>query len=474
MSVNRRSEHWRTAIVPVRLTGTTYRAAHTAAHAAAEIWNNAVEWVHATWADGLDPDVWAIKKYLLTLTPHERPLHTHTTQEIAFDLADAIATFRVNRRNGLPAKAPHHHKNYRPLSFTRGYGWQVTDDHRLRLSLGRGRAPILVPIPLVTDPATGVPVLPGAWGEIRLCWDIDARSWTLHIAVPTTAPPPLDPDKIVAIDEGIINPLTLAAYAPDSTTAAPVIDVTVINGREARAIKRRRNKTIGALARQQSRSVNGSRRHKRLARARKAVNASAKAELRDFNHQVTRKAATYIAAHDTGRIIVGDVRGIEQRTRARQRANRSTRQQLSQWERGTHETLLAHKTGAPVIHIDESYSTQTCPACLTRNRPNGRNYRCRCGFTCHRDVVGAINILMRAIHGDYTPLDPDTRIRVTYLRAVPRWSPNQRATHSTVQRRHTHPDVNARARSRATNQAVTTDVAGEPNTAATDRKDTAA
>lgn len=421
-----------------------------AANALAGVWNEAVAWVRAEWLAGnRTVDVYACKRYLSTLPAEVRPLHAHTTQAVAFDLFDAITTSRRNRKAGMKVRAPWREKRYRPLSFTRGYGWRVNRAGRLSLSMGRGRAPIVVDLPLVIDVGTGQAVAPEQWGEIRLCWDRDGRRWSLHIAIPTIAAPVLDSARVAAIDEGIINPVTLAAYAPESTTDQPVIDVTVVNGRQARSIKRQRNKTVAALTRKMSRCGDGSRRRKKLARTKKKANAIAKSALRDVNHQVSRKAADFAIAHDTGRIVAGDVRGIEQHTRRKQRASRSTRQQLSQWDRGKHENLLRHKTGVAVEHLDESYSSQTCPACLTRNRPSGRRYRCRdCGFTCHRDAVGAINILMRAIHGCYTRIDPNTQIRVTYLRAVCRWSPDQQKAHRKVQRR------KARARSNAQNRAA--------------------
>ncbi|MHB8296760.1 MAG: hypothetical protein ACYDH5_19540, partial [Acidimicrobiales bacterium] len=72
-----------------------------------------------------------------------------------------------------------------------------------------------------------------------------------------------------------------------------------------------------------------------------------------------------------------------------------------------------------------------------------------CKFACHRDAVGGINILQKAIHGTYVPIDPETNIRVTYLRAVERWSPGQRKAHRKVQRR------KARALGSAQNRAST-------------------
>jgi putative transposase len=254
--------------------------------------------------------------------------------------------------------------------------------------------------------------------------------------------PALDPDRVIGLDPGIINSFTLAHYADEKT-----ISVTVINGREGRAIKQRRNKTVGALQRQLSRCTPGSRKYRKLMRAKGRVQARTDRALRDFDHQVARKAASAVIDADAGRVVVGDVRGIEQKTRQRRRANRRQRQQLSQWSRGRQERYIAEKTGVELEHLNEAHSSQTCPACLTRNRPTGRNYRCRaCLFACHRDAVGAINILCKAIHGTYVPIDPDTNIQVTYLRAVPRFNERRARKHR----------ARAKARSTAENPAATT------------------
>ena len=185
--------------------------------------------------------------------------------------------------------------------------------------------------------------------------------------------------------------------------------------------------------------------------AKKELNGKTKSSLRDFDHQVSRKAANHVINHNTATLVVGDVRGIEKETKSKRRMGRHGRQQLSQWSRGTQERYLSEKTKLEIEHLNESYSSQTCPACSTRNRPSGRHYRCKnpnCWFTCHRDAVGAINILQKAIKGEYVPIGPDTKVRVTYLRAVERWSPHQRKAHYLVQRR------KARASSSAQNRAL--------------------
>ena len=438
----------RTAIVPATLSGSNYRRAHDSAHRSAMLWNQAVDWVHCEWSSGRSPGKYGIQSFITSINPEDRPLHAHATEIIAHDLHEAITTYRTNRKNGLQGRAPWRKKNYRPLSFSKGYGWRATNG-RLNLSLGRGRPGLSLSLPAVIDSATGAEVPSEMWGEIQLCWDIDDRRWSLRIPYATERPEPCG-DAVTSVDEGIINPMALATWADAHT-----INVTIINGREGRATKRLRNKSIGSIQSKLSRTKNGSRRHRRLVAAKKKIKAKANHRLRDFDHQVARKAANHAIAHNSGRLVYGDVRGIEQRTRRRRSAGRHQRQILSQWSRGRQEQYLNESTGMEGEHLDESNSTKTCPACGARNRPTGRNYRCKnseCGFACHRDAVGAINILQKAIHGAYVPIGPDAKIRVTYLRAAKRWSKGQRKAHRKVQCR------KARALSSAKNRASSREI----------------
>lgn len=413
----KRTEYaYRVAVVPVRLNGRDYRTAHESCHKAAHLWNHAITALHVVWAEtATDPTTRQMRHLVAAASPGLLELHAHTKQAVTDDLLDAVKTYRANKRAGRKAKAPWRQKQYRPLSFTAGYGWRITDG-RLNLSLGRGRTSIRVRRPVVTDSATGQNVNPDLWGEIRLCWDRDARQWTLHVAYRTAVLPVLNPANSLAVDEGIINPMTAAVVTPTG------FEVTVVNGRSARAVKHRRNTAVAALRTKMARCTKGSRQWLRYNAALKRANACAQSSLRNIDHQVSRKVANLAAAHDTGTVVVGDVRGIEKSTKQaeRRRFGKDQRRRLSQWSRGRQERYLAEKTGVKIAHLNEAYSSKTCPACLTRNRPTGRHYQCHgCGFTCHRDAVGAINILMRSIHGAYTRIDPGAVVRVIYLRATP-------------------------------------------------------
>ncbi|MGW9033209.1 zinc ribbon domain-containing protein, partial [Streptomyces sp. NPDC055722] len=300
---------------------------------------------------------------------------------------------------GLKARAPWREKKYRPLSFSAKFGWRITSESRLALSLGRGRGRVVLPLPEVIS-RDGQPVSPKDWGEIRLCWDRNDRSWSLHVsyAAPSKALPGRAegrPTVTVAIDEGVINPMTLAAPMPDGG-----MKVLVVNGRQGRSAKRYRNKVVARLTSRMSRCKNGSRKHRRLVAAKKQVEAKTERRLHDFDHQVSAKAEQFTReVHETWtehhqeisgpatvvgvRLVAGDVRGIEQNTNKKRRTSRSTRQQLSQWSRGRQEDFLQYKTGLRLEHISEAHSSQTCPRCNTRTKVRGREYVCKnesCGF----------------------------------------------------------------------------------------------
>jgi len=426
----------RTAVVPVWLNRAEHVQAHEASHAAALQWNQLVQWLRSYWDENeSDPGFVALRAYGDSLKV--APLHSQSIQGIAEDMHEAVKTYRKNKAAGLRVRAPWREKKYRPVSFSRNYGWRVTPEGKLALSYGKGRERIVLDLPEFTDPLTGLMVPSSEWGEIRLCWDRQARAWALHVNYKThafTALPRgdrLDPGTVVvSVDPGVINPVTVAV--PDG---AGGFDVTVVNGRSIRSIKRLRNKKVRELQKLKSRCKNGSRRHKRLVHAERRVKARAERQVSNANHHVSRITADLVrdAAIDrsTGEIrkvavVMGDVRGIEQKTRQKRRANRSLRQQLSQWSRGATDRQLEYKTGLALDYIPEQHTTKTCPACGNQRRssPKGRAYTCTnlsCLAVFHRDAVGAVNIHSRATHADGT-IRPGTRpehIRVTYRRALP-------------------------------------------------------
>ena len=65
----------RTAVVAVTLSGSDYRRAHDSAHAAALLWNQVVDWVHAEWRGGRSPGKYDVQSFITSINPEDRPLH---------------------------------------------------------------------------------------------------------------------------------------------------------------------------------------------------------------------------------------------------------------------------------------------------------------------------------------------------------------------------------------------------------------
>ena len=53
----------------------------------------------------------------------------------------------------------------------------------------------------------------------------------------------------------------------------------------------------------------------------------------------------------------------------------------------------ARREGLRVVFVNPRNTSKRCPQCGRLNTPDKRFYHCVCGFRCHRDLVGAMNIV---------------------------------------------------------------------------------
>ena len=157
-------------------------------------------------------------------------------------------------------------------------------------------------------------------------------------------------------------------------------------------------------------------RRKDLQRAKKvrAVRKSQGKErrwMRDVNHKLSHQIVAHAQAQGVGVIrmerLAGIRQGTSQRTArtsggatGRKAANaRKNNRLIATWTFYQLATFIAYKAervGIAVEWVDPAYTSQTCPACFRRNKATDRRYVCAaCGWTGHRDTVGAINTSRR-------------------------------------------------------------------------------
>lgn len=170
----------------------------------------------------------------------------------------------------------------------------------------------------------------------------------------------------------------------------------IISNREGRSIKQFRNKMYAYISKRLSRCKKGSRQSKKLWKLKNAIRTKTDNQLMNLYHQITRKFIDFCVEQQVCEIVLGDIKCIEKNTKKKKRLNRVNRQKISQMEYGRIKDYIKYKAkeqGIEVKLVKENYTSQTCPKCSKKHKPQGRTYSCTCGYSTHRDIVGAWNIL---------------------------------------------------------------------------------
>ena len=195
--------------------------------------------------------------------------------------------------------------------------------------------------------------------------------------------------KTCGIDLGEVHSIAMTTEEGNSL---------IISNRLGRSIKRYRNKKLGSFSEAIHRCTKYSRKWRKLVNSKNEMKIKTKNQLRNLYHQTTRKAIDFAVSNNIGEIVCGNPKGVGKNTKKNKTNSSKNRQKLSQAEFGTLKQYLKYKAESKGIIfslVNESYTSQTCPACSTRKKPTGRNYSCECGFKAHRDIVGAFNILRK-------------------------------------------------------------------------------
>ena len=268
----------------------------------------------------------------------------------------------------------------------------------VELSMGKGRPKLRIPLPKNFDMSKAEHI-----ATIDLCYN--HGQWTLHFSYRYETKPTETGGGIIGVDIGEIHPIVSHDGA----------DTRIFNGRYIRSLYRLRNKVLAEFSRAISRCKRHSKRWWKLTRRKWKRIKKIDDQIKDALHKHTTKFLKYCQTIGIGRIILGDLTGIRENIDYGKRTN----QKLHQWAFGKITDLITYKAkvslGIKVEVIDEAYTSQTCPKCGNRKKPNNRNYTCNCGFQYHRDGVGAINIRQKYLGhlGDPVVADMGTPMKMT-------------------------------------------------------------
>ena len=362
---------------------------------AARLWNDIVAY-HAQSRDKAKEEgsAWLNANDLEKLTKKGYALHSQSIQDLCQKLEANVKTWKENRKIEPEAKLPYKQVEFQTIAW-KALGIKMKEG-KIVLSLGAKRPAIVLPLPEKYRSKTIV--------RCEIAYK-DGCHW-LCLTEDTLKEPEAELRKVrcAGIDLGEIH------HAFVMTEDGKGLGVV---GRHLRSIKRLRNKSAKSLDDKLTHCKNGSKRHKRLALARKMLSDRNVRRERDILHKASRQVVEFCKQEQIAQVVIGDVRDIQH--------NGSRGQKINQWSHGQLRKYIQEKLrsyGIAFRVIDESYSTRTCCACgaLKPSSPKGRVYSCGlCGIEMHRDGNGAANICSRGRYGAYGSVKP---LETTYLRPL--------------------------------------------------------
>ncbi len=309
--------------------------------------------------------IWLKPSHLMRWHTSDK-LHAHTSDACVQSFFASLKSWRVRRKSDPDAKPPRKRRYYFRVEYKSTAIRHK--DGKLALSNGKGNAPLVLAWPWET-PKTVVIRWTGTQYEAVATYKGEV------IAEPQGT-------KVAGIDLGEIH----MAVSHDGT------ETHILNGRLLRSKRQYQNKLKAKVSSKIDTKKRGSRRRKRLVKSKQKQLKKLKNQIKDIEHKQSSRLVSTLYASGVQTVVIGDVRDIRQDVDVGSKNN----QKLHQWSHGHVRHLLTYKAerlGMRVALQDEAYTSQTCPCCGKRYKPRGRTYRCsRCGFTFHRDAVGAINI----------------------------------------------------------------------------------
>lgn len=309
-------------------------------------------------------NIWLKPSSLMRLYNSDK-LHAHSADAVVQSFCSSIKSWKERRKQDKNAKPPYKKRKYYKIQ------WKSSaikiKDNKLILSNGKGNKPLII------NWEYNLPKL------VEIGWD--GKQYELRaIYQEEQNNKPLD-NKVAGVDLGEIH----LAVAYDGNTSY------IINGRLLRSKRQYQNKLKAKLSSMLDKKKKGSKRWKKILKSKQKQLIKIQNQINDILHKQTTKLVSTLYKSGVQTVVIGDVRNIRQNIDYGTTAN----QRLHQWVFGKVRQMIqykAEKLGMKVVLQDEKYTSQTCPMCNNKHKPNNRNYKCKCGFEYHRDAVGAINI----------------------------------------------------------------------------------
>jgi putative transposase len=311
----------------------------------AEVWNDCLS---LSKDYHIEQGKWISKSSLQKGTKGLYHLHSQSIQAVTHKYVFARDATKAAIESGIKtAKYPYKQKKHFSTKWVQE-GFKVYPNGKVELSMGIHNGKREKPIVVY---ASNLPE--GTLKEIEFCYDNG-------------------PYLAISFEDGIEN----KEYIKQSAVGVDLGEIhsissfhesgeaLIITGREVRSVHRLRNKKIGEISRLQSKCTKGSKRWKRLQKAKQYILSKSARQMEDKLHKSTKEFVDWCVKEMVSDVYVGNPEGVQRNTRKKKRASKKQAQKLSNWSFGKIIYYLKYKLkreGIKLQKTDEAYTSQTCP-----------------------------------------------------------------------------------------------------------------
>lgn len=379
-------EYYKTKVVPVKCNKEDLNYLFQCNRLSAKVWNMCVRLDKEHQRNNKQQHI--NQTLLQKATKGCVPLHSkciqHTVHKYLYARDAMWASIKAKHQDSYKVKLPYRNKKY----FTTGWDYQAIKIDYQKGIIGLGKARTIIDgKPKVLKPIRCyVKNIPENVVDIQLKWK--GKLCLIIIYKERAEYRQVESNNSAAIDLGEIHAIT----SIDNNNNA-----LIITGRLMRSHKRFRNKEQAKLRLRMSKCTKYSRQWNKYNKAMQKLIAKSDRKELDSLHKITKHYVDYCVMRDISTVYYGDLDSLTRDGKKENRGHTFTRQKINQWSYGKLTAMLEIKLaryGIKMVKVKEYYTSQKCPNCKSLHKTRDRNYYCNdCGYTQHRDIVGAINIL---------------------------------------------------------------------------------
>ena len=298
---------------------------------------------------------------------NSKQMHAHSADASVQSFYHALKSWHSKLLTDSKARPPRRKCKYHKIQ------WKYTairiKNGYLVLSNGRGNEPLRIPWKWALPVFITIAFDKGQY-VLYACYKTEQRAEPLG-------------DLVVGVDLGEVHP----AVTYDGK------ETILVNGRYLRSLKQYQNKVKAKLQRMLSKKQKGSNGGKKLKRSYRKQLRKLENQIHDVIHKQTTQLINTLHRGGVRTVVIGDLRNIRLNGK---NLGKKSNQKVHQMHHGMFRHCITYKAeslGMDSTLINEAYTSQECPNCGKRTKPRNRNYICnKCGYTYHRDGIGAYNI----------------------------------------------------------------------------------